>query len=455
MPAPTDVKDLETTHNRKLWVGILLAAATIAVLVADIRISIKQRDPVEYAAGILKMRARRTAELADAIEAVSYQFLSNQLLNETLDSYISDNERYDVSKWNKIFSEHMEGLAETVPELMDAVFFDAAGGSRIPLTMSDSLTRSLWIPVRDTIAEKTLAADGQPVWGSLPGGDVDSGRRAGGTPPTLLCARLIKRRSDLKRLGILILLIDPDRLARTVSGFSQDEGIAVSRKTDYSLLLDEEGTIIASVDPGFAAKPAADAIPGYDEHFGGKLPLGDSGSYRSRAKVNEEGREASFWVVYAPVPEKAWVLLSILPISVDAFPILIKILLVLGFAGSAWLIYATLGQGRSGIPGAEHDPSQGSPPLAELPGWYSSLTPKEQTVLLFLLTGKSNKEIASILDIREQTVKNYLHAIYQRIGAQDRTSAIILMQNAGLTMDSLRRYSRTHPEFEADTRLFA
>ena len=140
MPAPTDVKDLETTHNRKLWVGILLAAATIAVLVADIRISIKQRDPVEYAAGILKMRARRTAELADAIEAVSYQFLSNQLLNETLDSYISDNERYDVSKWNKIFSEHMEGLAETVPELMDAVFFDAAGGSRIPLTMSDSLT---------------------------------------------------------------------------------------------------------------------------------------------------------------------------------------------------------------------------------------------------------------------------------------------------------------------------
>ena len=171
--------------------------------------------------------------------------------------------------------------------------------------------------------------------------------------------------------------------------------------------------------------------------------------------MGEEERKTSFWVVYAPIRDRDWILVSILPVSTDVLSIFRRLLLILGFAGSAWLIYTTLGKGEGGETARVGDGSFQSRHLAELPEWLSCLTPKEQTVLLFLLTGKSNKEIASILEIREQTVKNHLHATYRRIGAQDRFSAIILMQEAGLTLESLRRYAETHPEFPADARLFS
>lgn len=297
----------------KLWASVSLAVISILFLALDIRTSIRQRDPAEYAAGILPMRARRTAELADAIEAISFQFLSSQLLNDTLASYVADSERYDVSKWNIVFSEHMEGLAETVPELEDAVFFDAAAGeSRIPLTMSDSLTRSLWIPVRDKIMKMAISADGQAVWDVLAGAPGNTKRHTG-IPSTLLCARLIKKRNNHSSLGVLILLIDPDRLARTVSGYSQDEGIAISQKTDYSVLMSKDGTILASVDPSLAIKPVNEAIPGYDDHFKNKLLKKSAGSYKFTAARDHAGRKTSYWIVYSPYQTRSGSLFQYCP----------------------------------------------------------------------------------------------------------------------------------------------
>lgn len=437
-----------------LAAGILLALASMLLFAVDVRSSQRQRDPMEYAADILRIRARRTAELVEAIETISYQFLTNQILNDTLSSYIMDSEDYDVSRWNVIFSEYIEGLAETVPELQDAVFFDATGKNRIPLTMSDSLTRSLWIPVRAAMMGKALIADGKAAWGILSSrGELDD-QSDNPTPSILLCARLIKRRSDHKALGVLILLIDPDRLARTVSGYSQDEGIAVSQKTDYSILLEGQGTILASVDPKFAMKPVAEAIPGYKEYFSYQTPIVRAGSYKYRAILGDGGKMAMYGVVYCPIPDRDWTLISILPLSSNVFSILGKIALAIGFIGAIWLIYSTLRKPISGETFTDGVSAPRSNPLSELPPWYSALTPKEQTILLFLLTGKSNKEIAYMLDIREQTVKNYLNTIYKQIGAKDRFSTLILMQEAGLTLESLRLYTESHPEFCVDSRLF-
>ncbi len=453
MPLPQEGKKI-VFRRWTLAAGMLLALASMLLFVVDVRNSQRQRNPMEYAAAILQMRARRTAELAEAIETISYQFLTNQILNDTLSSYIADSEDYDVSRWNVVFSEYIEGLAETVPELRDAVFFDATGKNRIPLTMSDSLTRSLWIPVRAAIMGKALVADGRTAWEILSGNGELNEQSDSPTPSILLCARLIKRRSDHKPLGVLILLIDPDRLARTVSGYSQDEGIAVSQKTDYSVLMEGQGTILASVDPSFAMKPVAEVIPGYKEHFAGKAPIAEPGNYRCRAVMGDSGRKAMYGVVYSPIPDKDWTLISILPLSSNVFSILGKIALAIGFMGAIWLIYSTLRNPAGGETVADEVSALRSNPLTELPSWYSALTPKEQTILLFLLTGKSNKEIAYMLDIREQTVKNHLHAIYQEIGAKDRFSALILMQEAGLTLESLRLYTESHPEFCADSRLF-
>jgi DNA-binding CsgD family transcriptional regulator len=452
-----------SSRTSKLRTGIILAIVSLAFLVTDVGISIRQQDPADYAANILQLRARRTAELADAIEAVTFQFISNQFLNDTLNSYILDSEPYDVSRWNTIFSEHMEGLAETVPELKDAVFFASNTDSKIPLTMSDSLTRSTWVPVKNLLMDEAMASDGRSVWSLLPetGGNTASERRNSVPRSTILCARLIKKRADRSPLGVLVLLIDPDRFARTVSGYSQDEGIAVTQKTDYSILLDRNGLILASVDSEFALKPLSKAIPGWETHLKGRLPLDNPGRYKSRATIDESKKPGLFWVVYSPIPEKDWLLLSILPMRVDAFPFIVKLFLLGGFAGSAFLIYRSIGKEQKELDSlatldsaASQSGSQANHDLV-LPSWFTDLSPKEQTVLLFLLTGKSNKEIAYVLELREQTVKNYLHAIYQRIGAQDRFSALLLLQDGGINLETLRRYMEKHPDFVVESRLFS
>lgn len=421
----------------RLWLSLTVGFLAILLLLLDLRTSIRLDDPADYAAGILELRAGRTEELASALEAVSYQFISNQLLNDTLVSYVSDSELYDISRWNTVFSGHLEGLAGTVPELEDAVFFDTGSPGRIPMTMSDSLTRQVWIPVRDTIAERAIRADGGPVWGVLPRPEQQPApdREAGSAP--LLCARLIKHNRDGTRLGVLVLLIDPDRLARTVSGFSQDEGIAVSKKTDYSLLLDGEGRVLASVDPSFTLKAASEVIPGFEAQLEDRLPSKGPGRYRT----------SSYWVVYNPVPDREWTLLSILPISAKPFPLIVQVLLlgILGF--STWSIQAHLRTKK-------REPEVASREFS-LPPWWSDLTPKEATVLLFLLTGKGNKEIASIMGLREQTVKNYLHSAYGRIGAQDRVSAIVILRDAGIDLESIRLHAQSHTDFPVDPRLFA
>ena len=65
-------------------------------------------------------------------------------------------------------------------------------------------------------------------------------------------------------------------------------------------------------------------------------------------------------------------------------------------------------------------------PLAE------KLTTREMQVLKGLTEGKSNKEIARDLDIREPTVKLHVKKLYRKINAQNRTQAAMIAKEAGL-----------------------
>lgn len=64
------------------------------------------------------------------------------------------------------------------------------------------------------------------------------------------------------------------------------------------------------------------------------------------------------------------------------------------------------------------------------------LTQKEIAVLRLLAAGHSNKEIARQLSYSESTVKNRLSVVFEKIGVQDRTQAVIYaMQQGILTID--------------------
>lgn len=61
-----------------------------------------------------------------------------------------------------------------------------------------------------------------------------------------------------------------------------------------------------------------------------------------------------------------------------------------------------------------------------------ALTERQLEVLRMLSRGMSNREIASALDVAENTVKVHLATIYRLLGVTRRTSALLKAQQAGL-----------------------
>lgn len=52
-----------------------------------------------------------------------------------------------------------------------------------------------------------------------------------------------------------------------------------------------------------------------------------------------------------------------------------------------------------------------------------AITPREAEVLLWVAQGKSNGDVASILEMSEKTVKQHLGSVFQKIGVESRTAA--------------------------------
>ena len=63
---------------------------------------------------------------------------------------------------------------------------------------------------------------------------------------------------------------------------------------------------------------------------------------------------------------------------------------------------------------------------------HVQLTPREMATLRLLADGKSNKEIANVLDISERTVKSHLAHLFEKLGVTSRTEAIKVATRRGL-----------------------
>jgi DNA-binding NarL/FixJ family response regulator len=64
----------------------------------------------------------------------------------------------------------------------------------------------------------------------------------------------------------------------------------------------------------------------------------------------------------------------------------------------------------------------------------ATLTRREQQLMPMIGQGLTNKEIASKLNLSEQTVKNHVHRILQRTGAPDRYAAVELAHDRSLLL---------------------
>ncbi|MFC3175268.1 response regulator [Novosphingobium bradum] len=60
------------------------------------------------------------------------------------------------------------------------------------------------------------------------------------------------------------------------------------------------------------------------------------------------------------------------------------------------------------------------------PSPFAALTPRERTIVALAMRGTRNRDIAARLGITEGTVKVYLHALYQKLGVDNRTELAVL-----------------------------
>ena len=60
------------------------------------------------------------------------------------------------------------------------------------------------------------------------------------------------------------------------------------------------------------------------------------------------------------------------------------------------------------------------------------LTSKEREILYYVAKRNTNKQIAQLLKIREQTIKNRMSTIFLKLNAKDRVHAIFIAIRSGL-----------------------
>lgn len=75
------------------------------------------------------------------------------------------------------------------------------------------------------------------------------------------------------------------------------------------------------------------------------------------------------------------------------------------------------------------------PPLPKMRGKASELkfTEREMSIISLMVEGRTNREIAQLLFMSEGTVKNYIVTIYDKIGTNDRTQAVIWLKDMTVT----------------------
>ena len=88
-------------------------------------------------------------------------------------------------------------------------------------------------------------------------------------------------------------------------------------------------------------------------------------------------------------------------------------------SGSVWLGQSVMQAMISAIPVKSHSSES----------WKEKLTEREQQTTALVLESKTNKEIASALDITERTVKSHLHNVFEKLAVTDRLALVLKIKN--------------------------
>jgi DNA-binding NarL/FixJ family response regulator len=74
-----------------------------------------------------------------------------------------------------------------------------------------------------------------------------------------------------------------------------------------------------------------------------------------------------------------------------------------------------------------------------------TLTQREKTIISYLMQGWRNREIAQHLSITEQTVKNHLRSIYDKVGVSDRLELVLYAIHQKMTLPPVEPFQPEPP----------
>ncbi len=69
---------------------------------------------------------------------------------------------------------------------------------------------------------------------------------------------------------------------------------------------------------------------------------------------------------------------------------------------------------------------------------FGDLTPRERQILEHIARGLDNAQIAAHLDLSEKTVRNHITSVFEKLGVENRSQAIVRAREAGLGVDQRR-----------------
>ncbi|MFF4541715.1 response regulator transcription factor [Streptomyces aureus] len=106
-------------------------------------------------------------------------------------------------------------------------------------------------------------------------------------------------------------------------------------------------------------------------------------------------------------------------------------------------VHKALGEAQDALEAQEQliedlraDGRRGAPPPAveaqAPPQALAVLTARERQILVLISQGNSNRRVAKALGISEKTVKNHLSAVFMKVGASDRTQAVVMGIRSGI-----------------------
>lgn len=102
--------------------------------------------------------------------------------------------------------------------------------------------------------------------------------------------------------------------------------------------------------------------------------------------------------------------------------------------GALWIDPAIARLVMQAMPG--NTPPEGSLPKATRKQYNTELTDREQEVLKLIIDGKSNKEIANLLNVTTHTAKAHVCNIIQKLAVDDRTQVAVKALKEGLVQQN-------------------